>query len=331
MSLTKKVSFMDSIKAKLSSAKSDDTKSAKKHKKQKKEKKHKPQQVITYTPVIPPIPAPVSGPVPTSVPTKRALLIGINYLSDSRNRLNGCINDVKSVKELLTGKFSYDPSNVVLMSDDQTGPMLPTKENILSQLNKAVSLTKPGDTLFIHYSGHGIQVTSLNDDEKTNEDTPNQDDCICPCDFNNYAGNGGFILDDLLKEIVVNKIPAGAKLRAFFDCCHSGSVLDLEYIWKKDGDFAVSSAPELQSDDILLISGCRDSQTSADTYNAQKQQAMGALTMMLLKALANIGEIQTTWRDLLLLTRHYLADGGYPQFPMISVANKNTIYNVIDL
>jgi len=80
-----------------------------------------------------------------------------------------------------------------------------------------------------------------------------------------------------------------------------------------------------------MISGCRDSQTSADSWNAQKMQSMGALTMMLIKALTNTPQIKTTWKELILLTRHYLVDGKYDQIPMLSVANKASGDVVVDL
>ena len=296
----------------------------------------KPQAPIQPAkPQVPVQPAKPQVPVQPSVPinngTKWALLIGINYIKNPSNGLNGCINDIKSIKDLLVSTFGYKAENIVLMSDDQSGQMEPTKQNMLDQINKAVASVKSGDTLFVHYSGHGTQVRDLDNDEKNNQDTPGKDNCLCPCDFNKYSGDSGFITDDVLKEILVNKIPIGAKLRAFFDCCHSGSALDLEYLWKNNEDFTKVSAPERQSDNILLISGCKDNQTSADSWNSQKKQAMGALTMALIKALTNTPTIKTSWKDLVLLVRHYLATDKYTQFPMLSVSNPIVSNGIVDL
>jgi len=290
-------------------------------------------QPATPQPVKPqPItPQPATPQAPTSTGNKKALLIGINYIKNPSNGLNGCINDVKSIKDLLITKFGYKAENIILMSDDQSGQLEPSKKNILEQINKVVATLKSGDTLFVHYSGHGTQITSTDNDETNNPDTPGEDDCLCPCDFNKYSWEDGFISDDTLKEILVNKVPVGAKLRAFFDCCHSGSALDLEYLWKNNEDFIKVSAAERQSDDILLISGCRDSQTSADSWNEQKKQAMGALTMALIKSLSNTQVIKTTWKELVLLTRHNLATDKYTQFPMLSVSNPSVSNGLIDL
>lgn len=249
--------------------------------------------------------------------TKHALLIGINYYKNPDNLLNGCINDVTEMAILLTG-LNYKKENMIIMTDDKTGIYEPTRDNILVQIKALVSKVKSGDTVFVHYSGHGSQIVDRNGDERLNLMTPNADDCICPCDFAKYSGTNGFILDDILKEQLVNQIPAGAKLRAFFDCCHSGSILDLEFMWRSNNIYTRDGAPEKKSDDIIMISGCRDDQTSADAWNEKKRQAGGALTMALTEAITPT----ITWKNLTSAVRHYMAKNGFTQYPLLSVSNK---------
>ena len=205
----------------------------------------------------------------------------------------------------------------------------PTRKNIIDNINKYVALTKPGDELFVHYSGHGTQVADLNGDEALNPDTPGQDDALCPCDFDDYDGDSGFILDDLLKEILVNKIPIGAKLRAFFDCCHSGSALDLPYLYRSGEQFMRVEPLDKQSPDCLLISGCKDNQTSADAYI--NKQYSGALTWAIIQALTSASKIPTTWKEFLLIIRHSLAGAKYTQIPMLSVGDQTIANYPIDL
>ncbi len=253
--------------------------------------------------------------------TKRALLIGINYIGTS-SELNGCIIDVKNIKKLLMSNFKYLEQNIVMMND--ADGLMPTKQNMLDEINKIVALTKPGDVLFMHYSGHGSQVYDKNGDERYNNETRYYDDVLCPCDY----PKAGFIVDDVLKEIIVNKIPKGAKLRAFFDCCHSGTVLDLSYILRNNIFTYVEAAGKL-SDDCLMISGCKDNQTSADAFI--DQQYSGALTWALMKVLVNVGTVNTTWQTLLTTTQHYLKDSGYTQIPVLTLGNKSLAKLYIDL
>lgn len=294
-----------------------------------------PIKVSSPTPSVKPTLSQVPQPVkqetikPTKITgTKRALLIGINYIG-SDNALNGCIKDVENISNILTTLYNYKPENIMILTDDQHGSHKPTRKNIISNINKYVSLTKSGDELFVHYSGHGTQVADLNGDEALNPDAPGQDDALCPCDFDDYDGDSGFILDDLLKEILVNKIPVGAKLRAFFDCCHSGSALDLPFLYRLGEQFQRVEPLDKQSADCLLISGCKDNQTSADAYIGN--QYSGALTWAIIQALTSAAKIPTTWKELLLIVRHSLALGKYTQIPMLSVGDQSIANYSIDL
>ena len=46
----------------------------------------------------------------------------------------------------------------------------------------------------------------------------------------------GQIRDDLVFSELVGCMPQGSTLTCLMDCCHSGSVLDLPYIFKADGE-----------------------------------------------------------------------------------------------
>jgi metacaspase-1 len=261
--------------------------------------------------------------------TKRALLIGINYFG-TQNELNGCIKDVQNIRNLIITQYNYKPANVTMLSDDQVDACKPTRDNIINNINSFVALTKPGDELFIHYSGHGTQIPDLNGDEKANPDSPGKDDALCPCDFDDYDGIDGFISDDDLRIMIIDKLPKGAKLRAFFDCCHSGSALDLPFLFRGGKQYAQVEPNVTQSDDCLLISGCKDNQTSADAYI--NNQYSGALTWALTTTLKTSAQVKdTTWKDLLLVVRHALTSSGYSQIPMLSLGNRSLADTPIDL
>ena len=90
---------------------------------------------------------------------KRALLIGINYYNSS-NQLAGCINDIMDMhKYLATVGFT----KFVALKDHPEDPGhvftdCPTRANIIAALKKCIADTRAGDTLLIHYSGHGSQL-----------------------------------------------------------------------------------------------------------------------------------------------------------------------------
>lgn len=54
---------------------------------------------------------------------------------------------------------------------------------------------------------------------------------IYPVDFR----TGGHIVDDEMHRIMVQSLQPGVRLTAIFDSCHSGSALDLPYIYSTSG------------------------------------------------------------------------------------------------
>jgi hypothetical protein len=78
--------------------------------------------------------------------------LGINYTTDPQARLEGCINDTKTIKSIWTGKFAVPAANIRTMTDE-TKDMLPTRDNIMKGIDWLVSGAKAGDVLFFHYSG----------------------------------------------------------------------------------------------------------------------------------------------------------------------------------
>mmetsp|Transcript_11222 Transcript_11222/g.45651 ORF Transcript_11222/g.45651 Transcript_11222/m.45651 type:complete len:363 (+) Transcript_11222:40-1128(+) len=160
----------------------------------------------------------------TTVPpngNKKALLVGINYLTASKGRLNGCINDVNNVAQFLQSNCGYTAARMRVLTDDQPNNM-PTAANILASFAWLVEGAVPGDCLFFHYSGHGGQVggSFLEDDGKN--------ETILPVDYE----RAGQIKDSHIYDALVRPLPAGVRLTAIFDSCHSGTVMDLPYIYK---------------------------------------------------------------------------------------------------
>ncbi|XXH01102.1 hypothetical protein Hte_007453 [Hypoxylon texense] len=157
---------------------------------------------------------------------RKALLVGINYFGQ-RGQLRGCINDVRNMSAYLVEHFGYKREDMVILTDDQQNPMSqPTKQNILRAMHWLVKDARPNDSLFFHYSGHGGQTKDLDGDEPDG-----YDEVIYPVDFRQT----GHITDDEMHRIMVRPLQSGVRLTAIFDSCHSGTALDLPYIYSTQG------------------------------------------------------------------------------------------------
>ncbi len=162
-------------------------------------------------------------PLSTCTGRKRALLIGINYVG-SASQLRGCINDVKNIRQFIVDKFRFptDADSMRVLTDDGAGHGQPTRANIIAGMKWLIEGAKSGDSLFIHYSGHG--ATSKDVSPNTDE-ADAQDETLVPVDYQ----TAGMIVDDDIFDMMVAPLPQGVRLTAIMDCCHSGSVFDLPY------------------------------------------------------------------------------------------------------
>merc|ERR1719271_919290 len=154
----------------------------------------------------------------------RALLVGINYVG-SNCELQGCWNDVETMKRYLLGQGYTEDCMKILLDDGSCDA--PNYGNITAAMTWLIEGAQAGDTLFFHYSGHGASVRDDDGDEKDG-----RDECLCPCDYN----SAGLLRDDDVFKLLVGPLPDGARLTCVLDCCHSGTILDLPYMFKADDE-----------------------------------------------------------------------------------------------
>ncbi|KAI0871118.1 caspase domain-containing protein [Hypoxylon argillaceum] len=284
---------------------------------------------------------------------RKALLVGINYFGQ-RGQLRGCINDVRNMSSYLAEHFGYKREDMVILTDDQQNPMSqPTKQNLLRAMHWLVKDARPNDSLFFHYSGHGGQTKDLDGDEEDG-----YDEVIYPVDFRQV----GHITDDEMHRIMVRPLQAGVRLTAIFDSCHSGTALDLPYIYSTQGILkepnlakeagqgllgVISSysqgdlggvannimgffkkatggedahnramATKTSAADVIMLSGSKDDQTSADATIAS--QATGAMSWAFITALKK--KPQQSYVQLLNSIRDELAT-RYTQKPQLSCSH----------
>lgn len=139
-------------------------------------------------------------------------------------KLNGCVNDCANNVQLCVNKLGV-PSNEIMVLTDAPCPGVkgaspPTKQNILHSMQKLVAGAQAGDMLYFSYSGHGTQVV-----DRTGEEADGMDEAIVPTD---YDQTGRVITDDELYAYMVQPLPEGVLLTCMFDCCHAGTILDLD-------------------------------------------------------------------------------------------------------
>ncbi|XAR53085.1 hypothetical protein NMG60_11021485 [Bertholletia excelsa] len=147
---------------------------------------------------------------------KLAVLVGCNY-PNTPNELHGCINDVMAMRDVLVGRFGFDPVHIEILTDAQgtSAAAMPTGANIKKVLARMVEQAVAHDLLFFHYSGHGTRIPSVRPAHRFR-----RDEAIVPCDFN--------LITDLDFRELVNRLPKGATFTILSDSCHSGGLINKE-------------------------------------------------------------------------------------------------------
>jgi hypothetical protein len=275
---------------------------------------------------------------------RKALLVGINDYPGTQNDLQGCVNDVTNVYDVLVKYFSFLPAEIVVLSNSRA-----RKSAIMESLTSLIEGGKEGDTLVFHYSGHGSQVRDTEGDEL--ED--GKDEVLCPYDFD---WNGGFIKDDDLASLL-SGLKKGVRMEIILDSCHSGTgtreiildrrllsgrplaaaAMDPVGLWKsghciRPRFLAPPADVEMRADEIfgrrlplrriaqadpmnhVLWAACRSDQFSADAEIGGKPS--GAFSYYFCRHLRDVqGKVH---RDQLLkLVRASLKHEGFSQVPQL--------------
>ena len=262
---------------------------------------------------------------------KKALLIGINRYQIPGSDLRGCVNDVKNLAAALVEFYGFAKADIETLTD-----LAATKKAMQDGMRRLIKGGRKGDVLVLHYSGHGSNVPDKNGDE-----ADRRDEILCPTDLDWEAP----LLDDWLRK-ALDSARAGVSLNVIMDCCHSGTITRAihppdaprieRYLpspwdimaeesqrklrgrvvgrlrrtaYKKRGpDVVAADLPE------TLITGCRDTQTSADAHIGGSYN--GALTYYLVAAIRE-ARGRLTYRELHERTMAQLQKGDFDQVPQL--------------
>ena len=239
---------------------------------------------------------------------------------------------MKNLQGALTKYYGFNAADVAVLTD-----LAATKKAMQAAIRDLVSQARAGDVLLLHYSGHGANVP-----DKDGDEADHRDEILCPTDLDWKDP----LTDDWLRT-TFDKLRKGVSLTVIMDCCHSGTntrallppdapVISryLPNPWdimaeesgrklrgKQRGELRASSRAQRKKSDIvaadipeLLITGCRDTQTSADAYIGKSYN--GALTYHLVAAL-NEAKGNISYRDLHGKTVTKLKQDDYDQVPQL--------------
>ena len=288
-----------------------------------------------------------------SAQTKRALVIGLGEQQDKAwNKINGD-KDVPFVQAML--KIAGFKSVTTLVNRQAT------KAGIIGAFKKMVASCKQGDEVYIHYSGHGQQMTDVHNDE-----ADGLDECWIPYDAyrkacSTYHGEKHLTDDEVnvYLNAIRNKIGSKGKLLVVIDACHSGDatrdygndevIRGVEDTLKVDsmnarglyetfemvktwfiGDTGkrknINHNATPLAERWITISACQSNQVNFE----MKTPAVGKLTYALYKVLTKCGKVDND--EFMKRIRKFINVNTYnrPQNPEMTGEDKDK-YNITDI
>ena len=295
-------------------------------------------------------------------PTKNALVIGLSYENDSkRKQLKGHYDAVriaaflykkedykiallteKTKSEMIAGFKHYISMNEKDTIDNRLtfhsidGKAATIKE-YMRKFGKNGKSGEDFENLFFFFAGHGNQYSDnpLNKEEEEIDEADGKDEHITTTDDSEIPYDE-LLTDDVMFNLMVKPLHENITLTAVFDCCASGSILDLEYCeqngeivptedllfrqklkrgkGKRDKKGKVGSRKAKAN--VVCLSACLDEQDAEeDDYYG------GELTTALQDILTRISE--PTYQNLMKWIREHMNNVDNKQETTLSVSKKD--------
>ncbi|KAK3353718.1 caspase domain-containing protein [Lasiosphaeria hispida] len=176
-----------------------------------------------------------------------ALLIGANFYmtGDARtdaagrvvhyHNLRGCVNDIALVECFLkedvglpahhiTKLTSTKPDDTTKNTPAEDAALWPTYQNIARAVGDIRDKARPGDLVYIHYSGHGARVHTVYGKLKGPEGI---DEALVPVDIEVRSDAGAdqarYVRDVELAGWLQELVDKGLRVTVVLDSCHAGS------------------------------------------------------------------------------------------------------------
>lgn len=256
---------------------------------------------VADTPTTPEVEAP-HAPVDMSV-NKLALIIGIDDYK-AVNKLRGCVNDAKSMQNLLVTKFQFPPQNVALLTDGAA-----THEQIVRRFQDHLIANAKTDTIIVFaYAGHGSQMKDTD-----NEEIDGYDETIVPVD--SRQADKFDISDDEINGLFRLLSAKTKNVTFFLDCCHSGGqVRALQLARRVDRDERDPPPPpayarsegrpadgkeaRFEGRDYALIAGCAADEVAYEYLDSANEQH-GTLTYFFVQEVNRFPSGAATYRDIM--------------------------------
>lgn len=162
--------------------------------------------------------------------SRYAVLVGVSGYPEDRVRpqLPGATNDVALMRDVLVRK-GFGLENMTILADRIEGGRLPTRGNILAAVDAVVEKAKPGDFVYLHFSGHGTQQPAVRLPADADPEPDGKSEVFLPIDVGHWDDSRATVENAIVDHELVSRLKRllskGAFVWSVIDACHSASLV----------------------------------------------------------------------------------------------------------
>ncbi|MDX2249280.1 MAG: caspase family protein [Bacteroidia bacterium] len=275
-----------------------------------------------------------------------ALLVGIDKYKHPVPALDGCVNDMRAMRDFLDRKARRNgiPLKMEVLENEDA-----TRQNIVSKFETHLTKATKDDIVFFYYSGHGSQEPAHElfwsiEPEKKNETL------VC---YDSRLPDGMDIADKELATLIDLVAQNNPHILVITDCCNSGdNTRSLDYTKTRqsaattktraldtyilprsfNSDRSAMSVSGTESFTVpsprhIALAAAHSFQLAKETFLAGSPR--GVFTYSLLEVLENtVGPI--TYNDLMRRVRGLVQQRTYDQVPQMTAPETDINLNFLD-
>ncbi|CAJ1332490.1 unnamed protein product [Effrenium voratum] len=163
------------------------------------------------------------------------LIIALDYEYSPAAELT-CTKDARTMYRM-AGRAGVDDVTILTDKAGVGAPSFPTRSFVLRHLRQVAKRCEPGDWFVWFWAGHGVNVPDFNGDEKDGFDQA----FVTP-DTNGKLTESALLIDDEFAMALDTFVPEGVRILCINDCCHSGTICDIDSFMYTHDIYSISAA-----------------------------------------------------------------------------------------
>lgn len=167
----------------------------------------------------------------------RMLIIALDYEYAPASELT-CTKDARTMYRM-AGRAGVDDITIITDKAGIGDPSFPTRSFVLRHIRQVARTCEAGDWFIWFWAGHGVNVPDFNGDEQGGFDQA----FVTP-DTNGKLTESALLIDDDFALALDTFVPEGVRILCINDCCHSGTICDIDSFMYSHDIYSISAAKD---------------------------------------------------------------------------------------